>query len=669
MQFFNLVVALQAAAGLPPRLTGRPAKMGVSRRYCLLIAFLVLTITTLCADSLQKQVFCPICNIEYTAFLTATSTSTAGFCLDGRPADGRLELLAECPLCHGVFLRQSHTADEIKALKKFIWSEPFQSLKSATTATRNASILEHLDSSSYEIASAWLQAAWAEENDPTAFRKCLEKSLEYFQLAREKAGKDGEKARFLEISLKIADLLRQLERFAEASQWLDQLAADPECKNSWLPAVIRHSRQLITASNSRPSQLPPGNSLHAAVMAGNLTEATRLASGSQNLLKEINVAGQTPLILAISRKDEQMIDALLSAGADSGQTDLDGNTPLHHAVLSANHQIFEKILARTGNPDPVNSYGETPLLLAARVGKVSLIRSLLDAGADFNHKDARGNTILHILCTRPGAGREAIVERLASQVRDVNLRNFDDRTPLHLAVMAGNLAVVNSLLDAGARIDARLPDGSAVLFFCKPLLISNLIGKGADINLQNNAGYNVMVNARINGDLERVAFLKKTGLFGRRSRRFKVNGHETDIFAAVRAENLQDIREIIKLAPEELDAREPELAATPLHLAAELGKPEVVKQLADLGAKVEAVNDFLRTPIHYAASCGNLEAIKVLQQAGANIQAVDARGSTPLHDAAAARHRNVYVYLSELDASDTTRDNAGFTPAELFQEP
>ena len=635
-------------------------KTSLISRLILLVSVAFIAVSGLWADPIQKQLTCQVCNIEYSTLQMPESISQ--LCLDGRPANGKIAPLAECPLCHGVFADEAFSAGEIGKLKNFLWQSDYKSRINLKAAERHALILEHLERENYETAQAWLKAAWLSDSD--ADRKiCLEKARKAFKESLTDTKHSREKQ--FEISLKIADLSRQLGDFTEARQVLDRMLQNPDFKTGWFPMVTKFCLELVNARNCQPAPLPAGNALHAAIETDKHDEVASLAAGA-DLLDELNADGQTPLLQAIKLKRETVTNILLKAGASLSQTDMHGNTPLHQVVLSENLKLLEQLLPLTNNLDPVNNSGSTPLLLAAEIGRVAIINRLIQAGADFNRKDARGNTVLHILCTRPGQGREAVGAALASRVRDVNIRNFDDYTPLHLAAKAGNIAMVSALVKAGARIDARLPDGSTAIFFCKPLITSNLLGLGADIDARNNAGHTAMVNARLNGDKERMTFLKRTGRFGSRPVNFYINTRKTNIFLAVEKSDHDAVREIVRRDPKQLAAKEENLSETPLHRAAAGNNPQTVQLLIDLGARLDATNEFMRTPMHYAAAAGNLEIVKTLQAAGANIHAVDIRGSTPLHDAAAAGHRKVYIYLLELDASDTTRDNDGKTPAELF---
>ena len=630
----------------------------------VLSLFMMAGITLLQADSLQQQVMCPVCRIEFTAFLTASSS--AQVCIDGRPVDGRIGPLTECPLCRGVFGELQPNTAEVAILKQFVWSGEFQAVKDSDPAIRYATLLQKLERDDSAIAQAWLQTAWVAKENSEQQKTAFTNSLKFFENAL--VSEKPEKEKLFELSIRKAEILRQLARFAEAQAWLEQMQNNNDLKHGWFPMIINHCLKLVAAKNSKPAPLPAGNPLHTAIAEANTEKTARLAA-DKTLLEEINGAGQTPLLQAVSARNAELVELLLKVGADTRQSDLNGNSALHYAVSSRNIRLLKLILPAAANPDPINSEGKTPLLLAAENGTVDMIEALLQAGADYNSKDRRGNTILHILSLKPGYGREALVKKLASMVRDVNLRNFDDYTPLHLAAMAGNLVAVRALLDAGARIDARLPDGSTVLFFCKPVSSSSLIGLGADIGATNNAGHTAVVHARLQGDKERLTFLKRTGRFGTAPRKFHLRGRETNIFKAVKDGALDDVREIIAKDTKQLEFREKNLSETPLHTAVTTGNPEMVKLLVELGANVNCTNEFMRTPMHYAAAGGHLDVVKILHAAGANLQAVDFRGSTPLHDAAAARHRKVYIHLLELDASDTTRDNAGKSPAELFNEP
>jgi ankyrin repeat protein len=58
---------------------------------------------------------------------------------------------------------------------------------------------------------------------------------------------------------------------------------------------------------------------------------------------------------------------------------------------------------------------------------------------------------------------------------------------------------------------------------------------------------------------------------------------------------------------------------TPLLEAARHGNTQLVQQLLDAGAQIEATNWVNETPLHVAAGLGHLEVIRLLIKRGANV--------------------------------------------------
>eukprot|EP00296_Roombia_truncata_P007712 JP446163.1.p1 GENE.JP446163.1~~JP446163.1.p1 ORF type:complete len:486 (+),score=101.85 JP446163.1:91-1458(+) len=71
--------------------------------------------------------------------------------------------------------------------------------------------------------------------------------------------------------------------------------------------------------------------------------------------------------------------------------------------------------------------------------------------------------------------------------------------------------------------------------------------------------------------------------------------------------------------------------STPLHTAAYFGHSDVVKQLMQAGADINAEDRIQRTPLHCATINGHSDVVKQLIQAGADINAKDCFGKTPLN--------------------------------------
>jgi hypothetical protein len=126
-----------------------------------------------------------------------------------------------------------------------------------------------------------------------------------------------------------------------------------------------------------------------------------------------------------------------------------------------------------------------------------------------------------------------------------------------------------------------------------------------------------------------------------------------DVFAAVRARNQKEVREILERHPESAAARDAD-GATALHYATELGDREMVRLLLDAGADINARDSrFNATPAGWA--------IEYLRQRGGllGIEIEDAR-----HAIANGDERLIHRYLSRFPVLREAADSAG-TPLRV----
>ena len=72
------------------------------------------------------------------------------------------------------------------------------------------------------------------------------------------------------------------------------------------------------------------------------------------------------------------------------------------------------------------------------------------------------------------------------------------------------------------------------------------------------------------------------------------------------------------------------LGDTPLHIAAQWGDIEMIKQLLDAGAKIDAQGEYGYTPIHLAITQNKEEAAKYLSQRGADLNIATNWGDTAM---------------------------------------
>ncbi|KAK4108786.1 ankyrin, partial [Canariomyces notabilis] len=104
--------------------------------------------------------------------------------------------------------------------------------------------------------------------------------------------------------------------------------------------------------------------------------------------------------------------------------------------------------------DVQDHYGRTPLLLAAAAGHDAVVRGLINAGADLNHKDSvYGMTALH---TAAAHGHAEVVKMLLRHGADVHHGDSSPvgETPLSCAAAKGHIPVASLLLQAGAKVDS-----------------------------------------------------------------------------------------------------------------------------------------------------------------------------------------------------------------------
>jgi cytohesin len=192
--------------------------------------------------------------------------------------------------------------------------------------------------------------------------------------------------------------------------------------------------------------------------------------------------GHTPLSMAVQYGDLPLVSLLVRRGAEVDQG-LRFLTPVTLAARRGESSIFEYLrdagavlsivtwtysgqdglIAQELTRDPLlanlRDEAGTPLVHhAVEALRPSIVSLLLDHGASIADTDPNGETPLHRLADMrrvPAAEAGQMATLLLDLGADANARNWDHVTPLHQAVRARNLGVVEVLLARGADPNAR----------------------------------------------------------------------------------------------------------------------------------------------------------------------------------------------------------------------
>ncbi len=244
---------------------------------------------------------------------------------------------------------------------------------------------------------------------------------------------------------------------------------------------LKTARLLIDSGADVRRVYPSGRTpLHIAVRA-HRTEIAALLIDRGADVDASDTFGFTPLLEAIQKRFDDLIAVLLEAGADPLLKNKAGMSPIQAAASMHRADLTRELLAKVANPpvellsesvrkdlpdivDTLLASGMNPsaaLHDAALQGRIKLLKTLLDHGADVNHRTATGTTPLHDAAIR---GNVEAARILLESGADVNARETESGdTPLYMAAAMGRDEVAVLLLSKGANPDIPSKEGGTPL--------------------------------------------------------------------------------------------------------------------------------------------------------------------------------------------------------------
>lgn len=184
------------------------------------------------------------------------------------------------------------------------------------------------------------------------------------------------------------------------------------------------------------------NLIRSVIIEGDFIRARKLIN-TQLSIDSLDETGVTPLVLAITYKQINVIKLLLEVGAD-----INIQYPLMIAVRNGCDEGVKLLLINGADPNKRDVDNETPLLVASRQGNIVCMRYLLEYKADCNVLDINKNTPLTI-CGRNGyADCMKFLIECGALIDHVNKY---DRSALSEAMKNKQYHCAEILVEAGAK--------------------------------------------------------------------------------------------------------------------------------------------------------------------------------------------------------------------------
>lgn len=188
-------------------------------------------------------------------------------------------------------------------------------------------------------------------------------------------------------------------------------------------------------------------------------------------LEVVDDNSATPLHYAITCSDIETASILLNAGSYIEAPGKDGYKPLALAIQSRNLEMVRLLLGLEVNIHCRCGPCPNALTYAAQSGGWAVLEEILAISTldDINASDSEGRTVMHVFA-QGNHWRDEIpgmLDKLSQSGASLDAEDIHGSTPLHSAVMAGNLMMVSDLVDVGVNEYARNRAGKTPLDLAK----------------------------------------------------------------------------------------------------------------------------------------------------------------------------------------------------------
>ncbi|KAF4632251.1 hypothetical protein G7Y89_g5882 [Cudoniella acicularis] len=461
-----------------------------------------------------------------------------------------------------------------------------------------------------------------------------------------------------------------------------------------ISAAARGRKEVVTILLQQDHLLISGKddkgrtALHHAALYGSVSTAKVLLRAQADIESRDN-DGATPLHISIdedSDAEEGMIDNIefiLKKGSNIDCRTLDGLTPLHlaahanevesikvlgengadvHATNKGHFRPIDLAISPIGTESSVEALrallelgsgtetapegADPPLFAAAIQGKLDLVKVLINAGADVNHKNIFGVTPL--MCTK-GPRNNQIFETLLKHGADVFHVGLDGGTLLHGAAQGGADSFVQFLVDAGLDVNSQDSIGRTPLDRAQETQRHTTVKLLQTLGSRSSRETNTLCPSKSSAPPSRSPSPVpqiKAGI--------EDSINVMAIQNAIREGDINRARELL--------SEEKELAKLPLllNLAVLRGSAKLVQLLLDSGSDPNKFTKFGSPPLWAAFSSNFVDLAKLLVQHGADLS-YKPNGVTYLHLAAQRDHEESTTYLLAQGSDIEAKAESGTT--------
>ncbi|CCD49686.1 hypothetical protein BofuT4_P093940.1 [Botrytis cinerea T4] len=268
-----------------------------------------------------------------------------------------------------------------------------------------------------------------------------------------------------------------------------------ELGHSPVVQLLIHSKANLLAKDYQQE-----NALHKAARKGHVEIVKQLVSVQPSLIEipfEANF-NKTALHIAIDRRNEGVVRALIEAGADVNASDELSLTPLMKSVVGGLPGAIDLLIEKGADVDAKGFREHAVLSMAATAGNIMAVRKLLAAGAEVDAgKDTYSGTALVRAASSGHKNDVLVVKELILHGADVNAVCDRETVLMHSDLRP---SIMKLLIEAGADIEAKDAEGETVLHKAAKVgredSVQVLIEAGANLHVKTFEGNTAVSSAR-----------------------------------------------------------------------------------------------------------------------------------------------------------------------------